>query len=129
VEKVAWVHLEEGRLLVARNHGREIFYLPGGRQESGESDARTLVREVAEELTATIVEATITHVITVAGDRDDAPGSIVMRCYTAHHRGDLRPSSEIAEIAWVTGREVDRVTPTEQQVMSRLVADGLLKLD
>jgi hypothetical protein len=35
-------------------------------------DLNTLV--IAEELTAVIVEATIRHFITVAGDRDDAPG-------------------------------------------------------
>ena len=52
-----------------------------------------------------------------------------MRCYTAQHRGDLRPRSKIAEIAWVTGADLDRVTHAELQVMARLVADGLLQVD
>ena len=90
MQKVAWVHVHQGRLLVARNRGRDTFYLPGGRQEPGESDAATLVREVAEELTATIVESTIGHYATVTADRDGVPGSVEMRCYTAQHRGDLR---------------------------------------
>ena len=129
MQKVAWVHVHQGRLLVARNRGRDAFYLPGGRQEPGESDAATLMREVAEELTAAIVESTIEHYVTVTADRDGAPGSVVMRCYTAQHRGDLRARSEIAEIAWVTGADLDRVTHAEQQVMARLVADGLLQVD
>jgi 8-oxo-dGTP diphosphatase len=129
VEKVAWVHLSEARLLVARNRGAKRFYLPGGRQEAGESDSQTLVREIAEELTVTIVDSTIRHVITVSGDRDNASGPIVMRCYGAAYRGTLQPSSEIAEIAWVAGRDGDRVTPTEQQVMARLQATGQLRLE
>ncbi|GHA72649.1 hypothetical protein GCM10010345_89450 [Streptomyces canarius] len=37
VEKAAWVHLDEGRLLTARTHGRDRFYLPGGTPEPGET--------------------------------------------------------------------------------------------
>jgi 8-oxo-dGTP diphosphatase len=58
MEKIAWVVIRDGRLLVARNRDREKFYLPGGRREAGETDAQTLAREVAEELTAVIVEST-----------------------------------------------------------------------
>ena len=43
IDKIAWIHLEERRLLVARNAGRERFYLPGGKREPGESDVQTLV--------------------------------------------------------------------------------------
>ena len=43
--------------------------------------------------------------------------------------GRLAPKSEIAELAGVTGRDADRVTSAEKQVMTRLVADGLLLLD
>lgn len=48
LDKVAWIHLDERRLLVTRNHGRGLFYLPGGRREPGETDAEALVREIAE---------------------------------------------------------------------------------
>ncbi|MET9178924.1 hypothetical protein ABZX88_11945 [Kitasatospora aureofaciens] len=42
IEKVAWIQVEHGRLLATRTHGRELFYLPGGKPEPGE-----LVRELA----------------------------------------------------------------------------------
>ena len=49
-EKVAWVLVREGQVLVTRNHGRDLFYFPGGHREPGETDAQTLVREIDEEL-------------------------------------------------------------------------------
>lgn len=127
MDKIAWITLREGRLLVARNQGREKFYLPGGRQEPGETDAETRVREIAEELTAVIVVSTMRHVATVMADRDEAPGSVRMTCYEADHLGELVPASEIAETAWITGADRDRVTSAEHQVMALLVADGRLR--
>ncbi|WP_328994598.1 NUDIX domain-containing protein [Kribbella sp. NBC_01245] len=47
-EKVAWVLVRDGQVLVTRTHGRELFYFPGGHREPGESDAETLVREIDE---------------------------------------------------------------------------------
>lgn len=111
MEKIAWVVIRDGRLLVARSRHREKFYRPGGRQEPGETDA--LAREVAEELTAVIVESRLRHVATVTADRDGGAGSVHMTCAAAAHRGEVVPASEIAEIAWVTGADFERVSPPE----------------
>ena len=127
MEKIAWVVIRDGRLLVARNQGRGKFYLPGGHLEPGETDAQTLAREIAEELTAVIVESTMRHVATVTADRDGAAGTVHMTCYAADHHGELVPASEIAEIAWVTGADFDRVSPAEQQVIAILLAIGQLR--
>ncbi|MEV7189926.1 hypothetical protein [Kitasatospora sp. NPDC093102] len=35
IEKVARVHLDEGRLPAARTPGRDLFHLPGGKPEPG----------------------------------------------------------------------------------------------
>jgi 8-oxo-dGTP diphosphatase len=127
MEKIAWILIRDGRLLVARNRDREKFYLPGGRQEPGETDAQTLAREIAEELTAVIDEATLRHVATVTAERDGAAGTVHMTCYTADHHGELLPAAEIAEIAWVTGAHLDRVSPAEEQVIAVLLATGQLR--
>ncbi|WP_308287346.1 NUDIX domain-containing protein [Actinomadura parmotrematis] len=41
---------EGGRVLSTRSRGKDVWYLPGGKREAGESDERTLLREIAEEL-------------------------------------------------------------------------------
>ena len=126
MEKVAWVHVRDGRLLVARNHGRDLFYLPGGRREPGETDSETLVREVREELGVAIDPSTMQLVAEVTAPRDGSPGEVRMTCYTADHRGDPAPASEIAELAWITAADRGRVTVAERQVMDRLAACGAM---
>jgi 8-oxo-dGTP diphosphatase len=124
VEKVAWVLIREGRLLVARNRGRDLFYLPGGRPEPDESHADTLVREAMEELSVRISPSTMRLVAEVTAPRDGAPGLVRMTCYTAEHVGDLVPANEIVEVGWFTVADYARVTVAEQQVIDRLVTDG-----
>src|SRR6478735_9083192 len=126
VQKVGLVHVREGRLLVARNEGRQLFYLPGGRQEPGESDAETLCREVLEELAVAVHPASIQHVATVEAPRDGDLGSLRMRCYTATFTGSPAPSHEVVELAWVTAADGARVTAAERALIADLVAKGRL---
>src|SRR5680860_1506515 len=39
IDKLGWVHIVEGRILMTRTEGREKYYIPGGKREPGESDA------------------------------------------------------------------------------------------
>ena len=55
IDTVAWVRAENGRVLCARPRGRDIFYVPGGKREGRESDLQALLREIAEELTVTLL--------------------------------------------------------------------------
>jgi 8-oxo-dGTP diphosphatase len=111
LDKVAWVRLDElGRILVTRNHGRDVFYFPGGRRESGETDVDTLVREIAEELGAAVLAATTRHFGTYEVTAD--VGAIArMTCYSADYRGILQPDNEIAEMAWMTYADRNLVSP------------------
>lgn len=129
VDKIAWLHLDAGRLLCARNHGRERFYLPGGKREPGESDVETLVREIEEELTVTIDPATAAHVGTFEALADARDDGLVVRlsCYTASHRGEITVSNEIAEVAFFTSADADRVSAVDRLVMSHLRALDLIR--
>lgn len=128
IDKIAWIHLEERRLLTARNAGRDRFYLPGGKREPGESDVETLVRELDEELTVAIDPATAAHVGTFEALADARTDGLVVRltCYTATHTGELVPSREIDEIAWLTAGDGDRVSAVDRLVLVHLRDAGLL---
>src|SRR5690242_20012692 len=103
IDKVAWIHLVDGRVLAARTRGKDRFYLPGGKREPGETDAETLVREIREELDVAIEPSTISPAGTFEGQAHGmAEGTIVRTsAYSAEYRGTLRASAEIEEIAWL----------------------------
>lgn len=61
IDKIAWLYLLDGRILGARSKGKDMYYLPGGKREPGESDLETLKREVKEELSVQILPGTAEH--------------------------------------------------------------------
>jgi 8-oxo-dGTP pyrophosphatase MutT (NUDIX family) len=126
-EKVAWVLVRDGRVLVTRNRGVDVFYFPGGKREPGESDAETLSREIHEELQSQVDTATMVHVGTFETRRDsDGRTEFRMICYTAEHTGPLVPSREIAESDWFGYGDRARVSAVDQMVFDLLHSSGQL---
>jgi 8-oxo-dGTP pyrophosphatase MutT (NUDIX family) len=126
-EKVAWVLVRDGRVLVTRNRGVDVFYFPGGKREPGESDAETLAREIAEELQSRVDTATMVHVGTFETQRDsDGCTEFRMICYTAEHTGPLIASREIAESDWFGYGDRARVSAVDQMVFDALHSSGQL---
>ncbi|MEU1203746.1 NUDIX domain-containing protein [Nocardia sp. NPDC005825] len=124
IDTVAWVRIEGGRILCARPSGKDVFYIPGGKREGGETDLQTLVREIREELTVEITPETVAHVGTYEALIPDAV--VRMACYTAEYSGDIAVSSEIEEIAWFSYADRPHVPPVDQLLFDDLHADGLL---
>ncbi|MEU1481303.1 NUDIX domain-containing protein [Streptomyces sp. NPDC005760] len=126
-EKVAWVLVRDGRVLVTRNRGVDLFYFPGGKREPGESDAETLAREIMEELRSRIDTATMMHVGTFE-TRRESDGSVEFRmiCYTAEHTGPLIASREIAESDWFGYGDRARVSAVDRMVFDALRSTGRL---
>ncbi|GAA4576190.1 NUDIX domain-containing protein [Micromonospora coerulea] len=129
IDKVAWIRVEDGRVLSTRSRGRDVWYLPGGKREAGESDLDTLAREIIEELGVAVVRESAAHVGTFAAQaHGHAPGTLVrMTCYAADYRGELRPDSEIAELAWLGYADRHRVSPVDQIIFDHLRAAGALR--
>lgn len=128
VDKVAWVHVVDRRLLAARSAGRALFYLPGGKRETGESDVETLAREIEEELSVTVDASTAALVGTFEAPADGRTDGRVVRltCFSASYAGDLAPSREVAEIAWLTSGDLDRVSAANRLVIEHLHEADLL---
>ena len=128
IETVAWVHVADGRILCARSRGRDVFYIPGGKLEPGETELDALIREVKEELTVDLVPETARHVGTYGAQaHGQADGvAVTMSCYTADYQGMPVASSEIAELGWFGYSDRGRVAPVDQLLFDDLNAAGEL---
>lgn len=128
IDKVAWIYLADGRILSTRSTGKDVYYLPGGKREAGESDLETLAREIYEELSVRIDVSSAACLGTFeAQAHGHAPGVTVrMTCYTADFTGELAAASEIAEFAWLTFQDRHRTSPVDQIIFDHLRETDLL---
>lgn len=128
IDKIAWLELADGRILSTRSRGKDVYYLPGGKREQGESDVETLVREVAEELTVTIDPSTAVHegVFTAQAHGHETGVTVRMTCYSAGYEGIPTASSEIAEVRWLTYEDRPIVSPVDQLIFDHLHRAGRL---
>lgn len=129
IDKIAWIRIENGAILSTRSHGKDVYYLPGGKREPGETDLATLVREVDEELSVAIAPESVTPVgVFEAQAHGHAEGTTVrMTCYAADYEGTLTASSEIAEVTWLGYADRHRVSPVDQVIFDRLHDSGQLR--
>lgn len=125
IDTVAWVHLDDGKILCARPRGKDVFYIPGGKREGPETDLQALLREIAEELTVALLPQTVEHVGVYEAAGPD--GTMVrMSCYTGDFTGTLAAAAEIAELAWFSYADRHLVPCVDQLLFDRLRAAGQL---
>lgn len=122
IDKIALISIAKGRVLCARSKGKEIYYLPGGKRELGETDNDTLIREIVEELSVRIKPETISYFGTFEAEAHGKTNGIgvQMTCYLADFEGELSPASEIEELLWLTYKDRDRVSTVSQIIFDKL---------
>jgi len=103
IDKLAWLYIREGKLLSARSKNKELFYIPGGKREKGESDEQALVREIREEISVDLIPNSITYAETFKAQADGKNSETIVKltCYFADFRGELSPDAEIEEIDFI----------------------------
>lgn len=128
IDKVALIYLKDGKVLSTRSKGKEVYYLPGGKREPGESDLQTLTREIKEELCVDILpETVVRYGVFEAQAHGKAEGvPVVMSCYRAEFSGVLQADSEIAELLWLSFSDIDSVSPVDRLIFTDLHEKGLL---
>ena len=91
IDKLAFLHIENKRLLLTRSRGNDTFYIPGGKREEGESDQEALIREVKEELSVDLESSTIEFVETFQAQAHEKPEGVNVRmtCYQGGFTGVL----------------------------------------
>lgn len=103
-----------GRLLMIRRTDNDLYAIPGGAQEIGETISQTVVREITEE-TGILVE--VAGLIGVYSDPEHviafADGEVRQEfslCFRARPiKGEPRTSSESKEVLWVESAKLDNL--------------------
>jgi ADP-ribose pyrophosphatase YjhB (NUDIX family) len=110
----AFIQDNKGRILMIRRTDNDLYSIPGGQLELGETLAEAAVREVREE---TGIECEVTGVIGLYSDPkhviayDD--GEVRQEfsiCFRAHVTGGtLRTSNESSEVLWSKPKELEQI--------------------
>lgn len=114
-------------LLVSKRAAPELFYLPGGKPEPGESDEACLRRELAEELDASV--ATCRRLLDVSSVAALEAMPMEMAVYRVTLDREPSAASEIAALGWYSPGELfaGALAPAVSEVVvPALVEAGLI---
>jgi 8-oxo-dGTP pyrophosphatase MutT (NUDIX family) len=128
IDKLAWIHLRDGKILSTLSRGKDTYYIPGGKREAGESDWQALQREIREELSINLIESTLKPAgVFHAQAHGKAEGVIVrMTCYSAEYEGEINAASEIEEVVWLDYSGREKSSPVDKIIFDALHAAGEL---
>ncbi|MCC6711267.1 MAG: NUDIX domain-containing protein [Candidatus Pacebacteria bacterium] len=128
IDKLAFIYIKDKQILMSLSKGNDTYYIPGGKREPGETDLVALAREVKEELTVELISDTVKHYGTFEAQAHGKPiGTMVrMICYQADFTGELKPSSEIQDLAYYTYAQREIVGPVDQLIFDDLKAKDLI---
>ncbi|MFE9001289.1 NUDIX hydrolase [Streptomyces sp. NPDC007875] len=110
----AVVRDEQGHVLLIHKTDNDLWALPGGGHDVGESIAETVVREVQEETGVSVVVESIVGLYTdpqhvMAYDDGEVRQQFSICFHARPVGGELRTSSESKEVRWVSPADLDEL--------------------
>ena len=129
IDVLALICIKDKKILNTKTKGKDMFYLPGGKREKGETDAEALTREIDEELNVKLLPGSIKLLCAFEAQAHGKPEGVVVRatCYTADFDGEPKASSEIAEIRWLSYADAEKTPPLGRMVFDWLHERGMLE--
>jgi len=129
IDKLAWLYIRDGKLLNARSKNKDLFYIPGGKREEGESDKQALIREIKEEISVDLVSHSIKYAETFKAQADGKDSNTIVKltCYFADFKGVLYPDAEIEEIDFISYKNKSLCSLGGIKVMDWLKSQNLIK--
>ncbi len=128
IDKIAFIFIKDKKILVTRSIGKDAWYLPGGKRESGETDEETLIREVKEELNIVILPETIKYYGAFKAQAHGKPIGVQVRmtCYMAELDGKITPNNEIEKFDFFTSNTKEPLSPVDYLIFADLKKKNLI---
>ncbi|MFI5719789.1 NUDIX domain-containing protein [Nocardia sp. NPDC051750] len=129
IRTAALAHIRDRRLIQTRSTGKTVFYMAGGKIDSGETALQALHREIREELGVEVTEVTELGVFRAEAYGHAAGTQLHMTCFRAELTTEPAPTGEIAEFRYFTGAEyagMPEVAPGSLLVFEHLHRLGLI---
>lgn len=106
--------------MLVRVRDNDLWYLPGGTIEVGETEEEALVREIDEELGVAIDRETLKFDLRIVGPALGRQGDVELNCYKARWNGNVTPRAEISEVALIGYEQTEIMAPAVKILVDEL---------
>ncbi len=122
IDKLAYIHIVDQKILMSLSKGKDTWYIPGGKRDGDETDEQALMREVDEELSVKLLPQSIKKYGVFEAQAQGHPEGVLVRmtCYTSDYEGELLPASEIEKLEFFPWSR-----KSESSVVDHLIFDDL----
>jgi 8-oxo-dGTP pyrophosphatase MutT (NUDIX family) len=126
VSAVAVVRDRTVLMVTARD--RDVYYMPGGKVDAGETAAQAAAREAFEEVSLRLDPDGLEELFEVRTQAHGEPEGrqVHMRVFRAVTTAEPVPSGEVGAVHWTTSADEGHCPPAGAEVLRRLVGLGLI---
>ena len=120
--------VRDRRVLMVTARDREVYYMPGGKIDHGETAAEAAAREALEEVALVLDPAELDELFEVVVQAHGEPDGRLVRMRVFRAETDATPfaSTEVDALHWVTTADSHRCPPAGAEVLARLAASGII---